>query len=318
MGSGALTLYERWRVRREAKRFERVLGHLPDLQRPRTYNEKVLWRKVFDRNPLFAVIQDKLAARDYVRDVLGTASAESVLPRLLYVTEDPRAIPWEALPERCVIKATHGCGWNLFPGHPGLGTTNRVAMTRRCGRWLRETYGRRALEWSYGKVRPRILVEEFLEHPDHDFPPDYKFYVFDGVVRLVNVHFGRHVDYRLSYYDRSFRRLDVVTAGIPGGPPVPRPRSYDQLLELAESLGRGLDHVRVDLYEVRGRPVFGEFTVYPTSGKCPFLPRSFDYELGAWWKVGGTWREGGPATATGMLAAGPVGCWTAQGVVESD
>ncbi|CAM3752254.1 hypothetical protein NOZE110980_13855 [Nocardioides zeicaulis] len=55
------------------------------------------------------------------------------------------------------------------------------------------------------------------------------------------------------------------------------------MLALAERLGQGTDFVRVDLYAVDGRIVFGELSSFPAGGDSPFEPASFDEVFGSHW-----------------------------------
>ena len=41
-------------------------GRAPRLLRPRRFTEKIQWRKLFDFNPLFPTLCDKIAVRDYI------------------------------------------------------------------------------------------------------------------------------------------------------------------------------------------------------------------------------------------------------------
>lgn len=285
-GSWFARLHTRWRVRRERRRFVQALGYAPDLERPTTYNEKQFWRKVRDRNPLFPVIQDKCGARDYLRRVIGSPAADRFLPQLLHVTHDPATIPWDELTGPCAIKATHGCGWNLFVRNgSALRAEERRAVIATCRKWLRKTYGRGTFEWAYSQIEPRIIVEEFLDDGQHPYPLDYKFMMFGSVIGQMEVHSGRHVQHQITYYDRSFRKIGARDADIPESPPVNRPASFESMVELTKTLGREFDHVRIDLFDIRGRVMFGEFTVYPGAGRVHFLPRSYDKTLGSYWTL---------------------------------
>ena len=49
----------------------------------------------------------------------------------------------------------------------------------------------------------------------------------------------------------------------------------------AEALARDHDFLRVDFYEVDGRPLFGELTVYPGSGPAAAsVPPALDRRMG--------------------------------------
>ena len=50
-------------------------------------------------------------------------------------------------------------------------------------------------------------------------------------------------------------------------------------------LSGAMSFVRVDFYELHGRPVFGEFCFYPGSGLDPFFDDATDLALGGLWAL---------------------------------
>jgi hypothetical protein len=103
---------------------------LPALIRPKTFNQKVLYRKLFDRRPILSQFADKYAVRTYVGERVGL----NLLPELYYVTTEPETIPFAALPNRFVVKPTHGSGWiELVPDKSKL---DQEALIRTCQEWL--------------------------------------------------------------------------------------------------------------------------------------------------------------------------------------
>ena len=65
-----------------------------------------------------------------------------------------------------------------------------------------------------------------------------------------------------------------------------------EMITLAERLGADTDFVRVDLYDVDGRIVFGELTSFPAGGDSPFDPESFNEVFGRPWTVHEAVKEG--------------------------
>jgi hypothetical protein len=288
---------------RVARKLTRVYGiyHLLNLPRalwPRTYNDKIIRRKFFDRRAILPLFSDKLAVRGYVEERVGS----DVLTRLYAAVRDPREIDWQALPREFVYKASHGSGAVVivYEGAPldaPLPDLERVRWTRWAlhpdrvdhahfetlgARWLELRYGGRPhFEWGYQRLTPHLLVEERLAAPDGSLPTELKFYVFHGRCQLIQVHrFGDRVT---DYYTRDWVRRNVKRK-LPGSPfDGERPTRLPELLAIAETLGAGMDFVRVDLYDLADRIVFGELTLYPGSGEKPFSPRSFDIELARHW-----------------------------------
>jgi hypothetical protein len=270
---------------------------LKNLERnpPVTFNEKVRAKMLLDRRPLLTTFADRLAARSYVDGKLGAG----FLTELHLVTDDPRRVRPDGLPSEFALKATHGCGgsvlvaecapperrlpdrpvsWNRFLITPE--SLDWTLLQRACRRWLSMRYAPET-EWAYRNVPPRILVEELLTQ-DGWLARDYKFFVFHGRVRLVFVTTDRFRDHAVTFYSPSWERL-FVRQILPLGPEVERPSRLSEMIAVAETLGEDVDFVRVDLYLVGERIVFGELTSYHASGLWPFKPSSFDVELGAWW-----------------------------------
>jgi hypothetical protein len=272
---------------------------------PVTFSEKIIWKMVFDRRPLLTTFADKLAVRDYVADVIGP----QVLSRLYDVVEDPEDLDLDRLPQEFVVKPSHASGFVWIVAHwapdhiqvsdkatlipSGMITTNRDALDRRvlvqkCREWLATSYADAGQEWAYRNVPPRILVEELLVGSDGGVPTDYKFLVFHGHVRFVEIHSNRFEGHCANYALPDWTPVDTGL-DFPQADPAPAaPESLDRMIEIAEALGRDTDFVRVDLYEIAGRVVFGELTSYPGGLSArKYYPDSW----GEFWNVPRRYRE---------------------------
>ncbi len=257
------------------RRHKRTFGVVPNLIAPRTFSEKVLHRMVFDRRPILITLTDKYAVRAYVRDRIG----DHVLPQLYWTTQTPGDIPLDDLPSQFVVKATHGSGWVCLV--PDKARLDRRDLLVKCANWLRWNYYHAEREWAYKHIAPRIIVEEFIHDGTGPVPVDYKFYVFGGKVHMVYAITGRFVDVRNDAFTPGWDRLDMKTRWKSIGRSMPRPPHLDEMVEYAERLGRGLDFLRVDMYDA-GKVYFGEMTVYPSAGDEFFDPRWNRYFGGLW------------------------------------
>ena len=284
-----------WRRRSRLVRWWRLARTI----RPRTFNEKVRYKLLRDRRALMVTFVDKVAVRDHVAAIAG----EEVLPRMLHVLDDPADLTRVTLPEAYVVKPSHGSGvavivsptapdearlpppeWGWVYSHvrpehaplPHLAEMGRV--------WLSKLYGRGPNhEWAYGHVPRRVVVEEFLGGADGTVPDDYKLFVFHGTCRYVQVDRGR-----FESRTQDFFTPDWVHVPLSGGHPwaeprLARPEQLDAMVDLAERLGQGTDFVRVDLYALPGRIVFGELSSFPAGGDSPFHPESYNAEFGSHW-----------------------------------
>lgn len=284
-----------WRQRSRLVRWWRLWR----TRRPRTFNEKVRYKMLRDHRQLMVTFSDKVAVRDHVARLVGA----DVLPRVLHVLDDPRDLAGVDLPAAYVLKPTHGSGvailvsdgadaaarlparqhgWTYRHVRPEAAPVESLVGLGES--WLAQLYGQGPnREWAYGHVPRRLLVEELLVGADGGVPDDYKFFVFHGTCRYVQVDRGR--------FDRrtqDFFTPDWSHLGLSGGHPwadprIPRPQRLGAMLDLAERLGAGTDFVRVDLYDLPDRIVFGELSSFPAGGDSPFEPTSFNAEFGRHW-----------------------------------
>ena len=241
----------------------------PDLDDPQTFTELVQARKLAGADAAMARMADKVAAKAIVAARLGS---DWLIPTLWYGTELPAQPDW---PTPFVVKARHGCNQTAFVMNE---MANWETVRSRATRWMASDYGYWLDEDLYARIPRGLIVEPFMGVPPM-LPIDYKFYVFGGRVEFVQVHLGRGEQHRWILLDRDWRRVSTASADHD-----PRaPASLARMIAAAETLATGTDFLRVDLYEIGGRPLFGEMTFYPGSGLDRFDPVELDKRLGAHW-----------------------------------
>jgi len=253
----------------------RKLGRPPNLTAPAGFNEKILFKILNDRRNYLTAFADKLRVRDYVRRV----APELRLPALYWWSERADTLPFDDLPDAFAFKANHGSGWNvLVEKRDNIGRDALVAQARR---WLRSDFTIVGREWAYRDVRRAVYAEERLGREAQAPPPDYKFFVFGGKVRVVQVDRDRFTRHTQVLYDERWNPIEGTVAGAPGDP-VPPPPSLDLMRSAAEKLSANVDFVRVDLYDIDGTAYFGELTSSPNKGLSPFRPATLDARFGSW------------------------------------
>lgn len=258
--------------------FLKSLGYAPNLSSPNTFNEKVLHKMLFDRRRILTIFADKLAVRDYVEQRLGGREHLSTIYGVFVRADELYSF---AFPSRFVLKANHGSGWNYV--HWG-GQWNRVRLVQRARRWLQSNRGQQMGEWSYNEIQPRIFCEEFLGSDD-SVPLDYKFFCFSGTARFIQVDFDRFSSHKRNIYDRDWNLLNVQYKHPPKLDAPGRPQNLSQMISIAERLSNDIDFVRVDLYDLGSRVVFGELTNYPEAGRGRFYPQEWDATFGSYWRL---------------------------------
>ena len=260
-----------------------VHRYWPELKTPRTFSEKIVHRMLFSRDPILTTLSDKIASRDFISSRVG----EEYLVPVLWSGGDPDAIPFRELPDRFVIKASHGCGYTLVVKEGRR--LDEAAVRRQVRQWLRQNFATDVFSgssWGYKHVRPQILVEPFIGEGDVE-PVDYKFFCYNGQALYVDAIYDRFTDERENFFDRSYNLIPVWNGWKLDGTLVSQPQNYGTMLEVADRLSEGLDFIRVDLYNIGGRVYVGELTCYPAAGRAPFVPREYDFVFGEPWRLAG-------------------------------
>lgn len=272
---------------RERKRFLKAHGYPLNLKNPTSFNEKICWKKIYDRNPLLPVIADKYRVRDYVKEVLGEAEANAVLIPLLAVADKPEDLDMSALPNQFVVKSNHGSGNNIIV--TDASAFDHDAFIKDAQSWLKAPYGVRNHEWAYTQIPRKILVETLLLDEEGSIPADYKFSMIHGKCVFVQVDQGRYGSFTRSLFDADWQYLDVAWKR-EKGPSMPPPAQLQKMLDMAEKLSAGFDYIRVDFYALKDRIYLGELTNYPARGRGRISPTEFDFDVGKHWMLSGVGR----------------------------
>lgn len=249
------------------------LGYWPRIERPRTFNEKILWLMRHYRDPLIARVADKLEARAYARQAVPWIE----LAPLLGVFDRAADLPFDDLPDRAVLKSNHASGHVHVLERP----VDVAAVSVLADGWLAERYGESTGEWHYAHVVPRLLVEGFMGTPDGVAPTDYKVHVFGGRAERITMIERCHAANRRIAFDREWRPQPDRMQGMPQIEPAPpRPKRLDALIEAAERLAAPFPYVRVDTYLLGDAIVFGELTFFPSAGRTTYVDWRSDLEVG--------------------------------------
>jgi hypothetical protein len=270
-----------WRaaIRRQREAYRGYFGRELSLARPRLFSEKMQWRKLFDLDPRFAILSDKVAARDFIAGEIGA----DYLPPLLALTDDPDAVPFDTLEPPYVLKPTHGSGHVLRVRD---GAIDVAAARATMKDWLAYSHGAVVDEPAYIHVPRRIIAERMILNRDGLPPLERRMFMFGGQVRAIQTVVAEGDALRaLAFHDADWRRLPWRGSTEPHPGPLPRPKCYDTLVALAERLGAGFDHVRVDLYETDDGIYAGELTLYSWSGLMYFTSDEPDRLLGDYWPL---------------------------------
>lgn len=263
---------------RAAAMHRHKLGRWPNLVRPRTFNEKVLYKCLHDHRDLLVRTADKLAVRDYVKATVGA----DYLTVLIDATDDPSDLDFARLPQAFVAKANHASGPEWYRIITDKDRGDLADLREAAAAWLSEPFEPGGYEPWYWRIPRYVLVEEFLGDPSEGTPDDLRFYVVNGHVQLVQVERGRLSDHRRGFFLPDWTPLDIQVTFPRLRDDMPTPATLPEMVSVAERLAASTDFARVDLYCVDGAVKFGEITHSPAAGTMPF-PETFDRWLGSLW-----------------------------------
>jgi len=162
---------------------------------------------------------------------------------------------------------------------------NIQEVQRSLNKVLKRNYYKVGREWPYKNVRRRIIAEAYMKDEKSAVLNDYKFFCFDGKVKILFVATDRGVDTRFDFFDRDFNHLDIINGHPMSEKKIEKPLKLDEMISIAETLSKDIPHVRVDLYEINEVVYFGEMTFSHWGGTVPFTPEEWDYKLGSWLKL---------------------------------
>ena len=257
-------------------KFKAILGYSPDLDNPRSFNEKMNWLKLHDRNPEYVRRVDKYEVKKIIADRLG---AEYIIPNL-GVWDRPEDIDFSQLPDRFVLKCTHDSGSKVICTDKSKLDLNKTRVS--LARWMKKDYSRLNREWIYGQVRHRIIAETYIEN-DEGYLNDFRFYCFNGVPSFFSIDFHADGKNHMNFYDENIKILPFGSAEeIPVfDAQVPIPDNINEMLDIARTLSAGHPFLRVDLYNINGKIYFSELTFFTHGGFFIMYPdQSWDWKIG--------------------------------------
>lgn len=247
-----------------------------NLEDPKTFNEKLQWLKLNDRKYVYTTMVDKYEVKKYVSHVIGE---DYIIPTIgVYDKFDD--IDFKELPNKFIIKCTHDSGGLVI-----VKDKNKLDIKKakkKINKHLKRNYYYSGREWPYKNVKPRIIIEEYMEDNVNKELRDYKFFCFNGKMKFFKIDFNRSTYHQANYYDKN---KNLLKFGEEVCPPdcnkiLEMPVNLNRMIKLAEMLSKNIPFLRVDLYEVNGKIYFGELTFYPASGFGKFKPEDCDRKLG--------------------------------------
>lgn len=248
-------------------------GHTLDLKDPKTFNEKMNWLKLYDRNPLYTKLADKYAVKDFVKEKIG----EDFVVPCYGVWDHFDQIDFEMLPASFVLKCTHDssgvviCKDKLF--------FDKASSKLRIERCLRKNNFYHSREWVYKGIPHKIIADMYLDDGSGHELRDYKFWCFNGEPQYMYCT-NKASDIFENFYDMDFKPVNINHGFRRQKPEFECPKEFNLMKQLAAELSKDIPFVRVDFFYVNGHVYFGEFTFYDWGGMRPFHSENDDIQLG--------------------------------------
>jgi hypothetical protein len=246
------------------------------LSSPKTFNEKIQYLKLYNKCDLHTICADKFAVRKYVSKTIGS---EHLIP-LLFSTKDATDITDENIPATpFIIKANHTSGTYKIVTHKKQIDINELRELSKS--WLHSDHYQNTKEWQYKYIPRKIIIEKLLQDENGTIPSDYKFACFNGKVKIIHIDSNKEHKHLRNHYDADWNPLDFKwPAEYAANSTIPKPKSLDKMISLAEALAKPFQFVRVDFYLLEDKIYFGELTFHPTSGFGKFAPEKYDLFYG--------------------------------------
>jgi hypothetical protein len=250
-----------------------------DLYNPKTFSEKVIYLKIFYRNPLLTLCSDKYSVRQYVE----LCGYPEILKKLYGIYRKVDEIDISELPERFFVRCNHVSGGNYIVNQNEK--IDYKQIWSHLNILLKTNYYYYFREWGYKNIFPCIICEELLLDSKGNLPVDYKFYCFSGEPKYLMVSYGEFehkvrnhkFDMDFNSIDHFFKKETALDAK-----EIKKPDNFDKMVEIVRTLCHPFPHVRVDLYNIDGRIIFGELTFYSGGGFINVYSYEMDLEIGSW------------------------------------
>ena len=246
-------------------KYEYKFGKNINLENPQTFNAKLQWLKLYDSNPESTKMLVNYEVKKYISNMIGE---EYIIPTL-GIYNKFKEINFNGLPNQFVLKCTHDSGSTIICKDKKK--LKQKEVRAKINKALKNNYYYNGREWPYKNVKPRIIVEKYME--DYTgFLIDYKIYAFNGKCDYVMICVDREKENektKFIYYDKEWNiKKELSDDGKKYGDNInlKKPKNLDKMFEIASKLSKDIPFVRVDFYEIDGKLYFGELTFFPSGG----------------------------------------------------
>jgi len=251
------------------------IGKKLNIKDPETFNEKLQWLKLYNRNPLFTEMVDKYAVRSFISEKIG----EKHLIPLIGAWDRADEIDFDTLPQQFVLKCNHDSGSVVICKNKDALDVD--AVVKKLNKKLSRDMFYWSREWPYKNIKRKVICEEYMQDQSFDVLNVFKILNFNNGEQIIQViQNDKTRDESIDYFDSQWTRLDMRQNFPNSKVPLKKPETLETMLALAKKLSEGFPFLRTDFYEINGQVYFSEFTFFSDAGMCKFTPSDWDMELG--------------------------------------
>ena len=259
--------------------YKKVFGTEPDLDSPKTFNEKMQWIKLHDHNPLYNILTDKYEVRSFISNRYGN---KYLVPLVLH-TDDPDEINQDNIPNYpIIIKTTASChDYTIIREKRNV---NWSELKKKYRKILDSNYYYGGREWHYKNISPSIVVEKLLIDSDGKIPNDYKLIFMNGDLKFVYCSIDREGSNYRKIYSPEWEPLGFSIGSDYRNeikPDIAKPDSFEKMVEIGSDIAKMMPFVRMDFYDLEGELYFGEVTLCHGCGFDKFYPQEYDLFWGS-------------------------------------
>lgn len=245
-----------------ARCFHKGFGRWPDFKNPKNLIEKIYWMQLNTDTCLWTRCADKYQVRQYVEE----KGCNDILNVLYGVWNNAEEIDFSTLPSEFVLKTTNGCGQVLLVKNK---QSLPVEETKKLlNNWLKLQFGYSGGELHYTRIKPRIIAERIIPNTSvfSDTIVDYKIWCINGEPLYIFVAYNRRgMKINMALFDTNWSPVPEYLKNTSNDiynpdDTIPKPTALNEMLEYARKLSSEFKEVRVDFYELEGKPIFGELT----------------------------------------------------------
>ncbi len=256
------------------EQFKQCHGVYPDLNNPKTFNEKLTWEKLYYKNPLMTICADKVKARDYFCEKVK--NGEKYLVKQLGVYDSPDQIDFSKLPKSFVLKSNWGSGCQIIVKNKDEFDINAAKKEMRKWMTKEKNHYYMAFETGYRDITPKIVCEEFL-----DFEYKLEFFCFNGDPKFFWIVLDdKTKETKANFYKLNWEKLPIENHYPNFNKKIEKAKCYEEVLQNAKDLCSDFPFVRCDFYITKDSYRFSEMTFFHWGASQGFEPVEYDNIIG--------------------------------------